>query len=31
MVYVSITALKNAFGDKYEQMVGEEYTAEAIG
>ena len=31
MVYVSITALKNAFGDKYEQMVGKEYTAEAIG
>ena len=31
MVVVSITALKEAFGDKYEEMVGKEYTAEAIG
>ena len=31
MVVVSITALKEAFGDKYEDMVGKEYTAEAIG
>jgi uncharacterized protein YqhQ len=31
MVVVSITALKEAFGDKYKDMVGKEYTAEAIG
>jgi uncharacterized protein YqhQ len=31
MVEVSITALKEAFGDRYEDMVGQEYTAEAIG
>ncbi len=31
MVLVSITALKEAFGDKYKDMVGKEYTAEAIG
>jgi uncharacterized protein YqhQ len=31
MVEVSITALKEAFGDKYKNMVGKEYTAEAIG
>lgn len=31
MVDVSITALKEAFGDQYEEMVGKEYTAEAIG
>jgi uncharacterized protein YqhQ len=31
MVVVSITALKEAFGDKYEEMVGKEYMAEAIG
>ena len=31
MVVVSITALKAAFGDKYKDMVGKEYTAEAIG
>ena len=31
MVEVSITALKDAFGDKYEEMVGKEYIAEAIG
>ena len=30
MVEVSITALKEAFGDKYNQMVGKEYKAEAI-
>ena len=31
IVVVSITALKEAFGDKYKDMVGKEYTAEAIG
>ena len=31
MVVVSITALKEAFGDQYKDMVGKEYTAEAIG
>ena len=31
MVVVAITALKEAFGNKYEDMVGKEYTAEAIG
>jgi uncharacterized protein YqhQ len=31
MVEVSITALQEAFGDKYEEMLGKEYTAEAIG
>ncbi|MDC1037652.1 DUF1385 domain-containing protein [Candidatus Marinimicrobia bacterium] len=31
MVSVSITALKEAFGDCYDEMVGKEYTAEAIG
>lgn len=31
MVDVAITALKNAFGDQYEEMIGKEYTAEAIG
>ncbi len=31
MVDVAITALENAFGEKYQEMVGKEYTAEAIG
>ena len=31
MVEVSITALEEAFGDKYKDMVGKEYRAEAIG
>lgn len=31
MVAVAITALQNAFGEKYDEMVGREYTAEAIG
>ena len=31
MVEGSITALKEVFGDRYEDMVGKEYTAEAIG
>ena len=31
MIEVGITALKEAFGDCYEDMVGTEYTAEAIG
>ena len=31
MVEVSITALKEAFGDQYNTMIGKEYTAEAIG
>ena len=31
MVEVSITALKEAFGDKYKDMIGKKYTAEAIG
>ena len=29
MVEVSITALKEAFGDQYKTMIGKEYTAEA--
>jgi len=31
MVEVSITALKEAFGDRYEDMAGIKYRAEAIG
>ena len=31
MVEVAITALKEAFGDEYEKMIGKEYVAEAIG
>ena len=31
MIEVAITALKEAFGNRYEDMVGKEYTAEAIG
>jgi len=31
MIEVGITALKEAFGNCYEDMVGTEYTAEAIG
>ena len=31
MVEVAITALKEAFGDEYEEMIGKEYVAEAIG
>ncbi len=31
MVEVAITALKEAFGDQYEEMTGKEYVAEAIG
>jgi len=31
MVEVSITALKEAFGEQYDVMIGKEYTAEAIG
>ena len=31
MVEVSIKALEKAFGDRYDEMVGKEYTAEAIG
>lgn len=31
MVEVSIRALKEAFGDQYDEMIGKEYTAEAIG
>ncbi len=31
MVDVAITALKEAFGDRYNEMVGKEYVAEAIG
>ena len=31
MVEVSITALKEAFGDQNNTMIGKEYTAEAIG
>lgn len=31
MVEVAIRALKEAFGDKYDDMVGKEYLAEAIG
>jgi len=31
MVEISITALKEAFGDRYEEIAGKEYTAETIG
>ncbi|MFC1550893.1 DUF1385 domain-containing protein [Candidatus Neomarinimicrobiota bacterium] len=31
MVEVGITALKSAFGDKYDEMSGKEYIAEAVG
>lgn len=31
MVEVSIRALKKAFGNRYDEMLGKEYTAEAIG
>ena len=31
MVEVAIIALKEAFGDKYDEMVGKKYVAEAIG
>ena len=31
MVEVAIIALKEAFGEKYDKMVGKEYVAEAIG
>ena len=31
MVDVAITALQSAFGYKYNEMIGKEYTAEAIG
>tara|TARA_B100001105_G_C22397918_1_gene447705 strand:+ start:3230 stop:4168 length:939 start_codon:yes stop_codon:yes gene_type:complete len=31
MVDVAITALQSAFGEKYNEMIGKEYTAEAIG
>ena len=31
MVEVAITALKEAFGDQYDEMTGKEYVAEAIG
>ncbi|HBN45246.1 MAG TPA: DUF1385 domain-containing protein [Candidatus Marinimicrobia bacterium] len=31
MVAVAITALQHAFGEKYDEMVGREYIAEAIG
>lgn len=31
MVEVAIIALKSAFGDEYENMIGKEYIAEAIG
>ena len=31
MVEVAIVALKEAFGDKFEEMQGKEYVAEAIG
>lgn len=31
MVEVSIKSLKSAFGDKYNEVVGKEYVAEAIG
>ena len=31
MVEVSIKALNEAFGDQYDEMIGKEYTAEAIG
>ena len=31
MVEVSITSLKSAFGDKYDDVIGKKYVAEAIG
>ncbi len=31
MVEVSITSLKNAFGDEYDSFIGKKYKAEAIG
>ena len=31
MVEVSIEALEKAFGDRYDEMLGKQYTAEAIG
>jgi len=31
MIEVAITALKEAFGDDYDEMTGKEYAAEAIG
>jgi uncharacterized protein YqhQ len=31
MVEVSIAAIKDAFGDKYEEFRGQQFTAEAIG
>jgi uncharacterized protein YqhQ len=31
MVEVAIIALKEAFGDNYDEMTGKEYIAEAIG
>ena len=31
MIEVSIAALKDAFGDEYDNFVGKKYTAEAIG
>lgn len=31
MVEVAIKALRSAFGDKYEKVIGQEYLAEAIG
>ena len=31
MVDVAITALQSAFGEKYNEMIGKKYTAEAIG
>ena len=31
MVEVAIVALKEAFGEDYEEMTGKEYIAEAIG
>jgi len=31
MIEVAIIALKEAFGEKYDEMVGKEYVAEAIG
>ena len=31
MIEVSITALKDAFGDQYNSFIGKKYKAEAIG
>ena len=31
MIEVSITALKNAFGDEYDRFISKKYKAEAIG